>query len=100
MLGQFEEKGKIYTQVISKEPMEVMIQTTSQRIQGKVYIRHGERLKDQIDKDERYLAVTDAQIFDLGGNLLYTSGFLGVQHDCIQWIAPLDDMILPEESHE
>ena len=98
MLGQFEEKGKIYTNVIHKTPKDVIIQTHTQRIQGKVYIREGERLKDQVDQAERYLAVTDAKIFGLDGVLLFSIGFIAVNHANIEWIGPLEEMVYPEES--
>lgn len=101
MLGQFEEKGKIYTPVISKEPIYVLIITTAFHIQGKVYVRHGERLKDQIDLNERYLAVTDATVCDLTEKMLFTVNFLAVNHTNIICIAPMEEIIHPEESsHE
>ncbi|HZU86322.1 MAG TPA: hypothetical protein VFF78_02490 [Anaerolineaceae bacterium] len=99
MFGQFEEKGKIYTPVVSTEPLDVVISTNKQRIQGTVYIRHGERLKDQIDRNERYLAVTNAKIYDLDGVLLYSVGFLAVNHDNILWITPLSEINASEENN-
>jgi hypothetical protein len=101
MLGQFEEKGKIYTPIINKEQLDVVIHVHTQRILGKVHVRQGERLKDQIGQDERYLAVTDATVFDLNGTLLYSIGFIAINHTNILWIAPFDEVSSPgESSHE
>lgn len=101
MLGQFEEKGKIYTPVISKEPVEVMILTATQRIQGKVHIRHDERLKDQLDCNERYIAVTDAVVTSLDGVEVLKTNFLAVNHMHIIMISPLAEIDNPQDaSHE
>jgi hypothetical protein len=43
---RFDEKGKIFTDVISKEVMGVIIQTLAERIRGKIHVRPEEPLKD------------------------------------------------------
>jgi hypothetical protein len=42
----FEEKGKIFTNVIHKQAKSAIIQTLTHRIQGEVHIKEGERLMD------------------------------------------------------
>jgi len=49
------------------------------------------RLKDELNGQERFLAVTDAVVNDLQNNQLYQAGFLAVNVDQIIWIIPQGD---------
>lgn len=85
----FEEKGKIFTEVIAKVAVDVILQTTTHRIHGKVHVKPGERLKNEIDRGENSLAVTDAVIFDLEGkSQLLNTKFICVQKSQIVWVLP------------
>jgi len=86
MFPQFEEKGKVFTNVITKRPVYVHIQTTINLIRGKVHIRPDERLKDELNNPEYFLAVTDATIFDLQGKELMKVQFLAVNRSQIIWL--------------
>lgn len=99
MYTQFDEKGKIFTPVVTKKPVSVIIQTTSHRIQGCVHIKPDERLKDSLERDEQYLAVTDAVIFD-GQQELYRANFITINQAQIVWIIPADDLQDPGREHE
>lgn len=96
----FQEKGKIFTEVVSKVAVDVIIQTTSHRIYGKIHIRPGERIKDELDRSDPTLAVTDAVIYDQDGILMVLkSGFVAVQKSQIIWVSP-QDQIVPEDQGE
>lgn len=92
MYASFEEKGKIFTDVIAKEPLRVIIQTISQRIQGLMHMRQNTRLKDEINQSERFIAVTQATVFGKDGKPLYQTEFMLVQCDHITWIIPEEDL--------
>lgn len=93
MLTHFDDKGKIFTQVISKKPVSVIIQTTTHQIKGMVYIRPDDRLKNTLDNNtEAYLAVTDATVFSQSGETAYATGFLAVNRSHIVWILPEEDL--------
>jgi len=93
MLTHFDDKGKIFTQVISKKPVSVIIQTTTHQIKGLVYIRPDDRLKNTLDNNtEAYLAVTDATVFSQSGEPAYETGFLAVNRSHIVWILPEEDL--------
>jgi hypothetical protein len=85
---EYDDKGKYFTDVISKAPVSVTIQTVTQRIRGTVHVHPEERLKDELDKAERFLAVTDAAIYDPDGRVLQECPFLAV--NCVQiiWVMP------------
>ena len=97
MFAQFEEKGKIFTNVITKKPVEVNIQTTTNLIRGKVHIRPDERLKDELNQPEKFLAVTDAEILNLEGKLVSKVSFLAVNRQHIVWLLQ-DNEIEKEEN--
>lgn len=93
MFANFEEKGKIFTQIITKEPVDVVIQTASSCIYGCVHVRPEDRLKDELDRTTAFLAVTKARIFDRDGkNLLYESAFVAVNIANIEWILPQSEL--------
>ena len=93
MYANFEDKGKIFTPVVSKEPVDVILQTTVHRIIGKFHVRPDERLIDQLNHADAFLALTDATVMDLtGGETLYTLNFMVVQRNQIVWMAPTQEL--------
>ena len=90
MTIEFDEKGKIYTNVVTKIPVPSVIQTTSHMIRGQVHVLHDQRLKDELDQDEPFLAVTDANILDVDGQILFHTPFLAVRRSHIIWIMPVE----------
>jgi hypothetical protein len=91
----FDEKGKFFTDVVSKEAVMVTVQTLTQRIHGRIHIRSGERLKDEINHAELFLAITDATILDDAGKPLYHGEFMAINREHIIWILP-DDQLAKE----
>ncbi len=85
---QYDEKGKFFTDVIAKIPVDAVVQTTAQLIRGKVHVREGERLKDELDRDELFLAMTDASIMGTDGQLQFEAPFLAVRRSQIVWVLP------------
>lgn len=93
MFESFDDKGKIYTQVITKSLIKVILQTAFHRIHGYMHVRIGERLKDELDTAVNFLAVTDAVVFDLTGNTqLFKTNFMAVNRNQIVWVIPEDDL--------
>ncbi len=86
------EKGKYFTARVSKEPTITVIRTIDQLIVGDVYTRPDQRLKDELNSDrERFLAVTDASVYDVTGQeLLFKSSFLLVSYEHIVFLSPVD----------
>ncbi len=88
MSMEYDEKGKFFTNVVAKIPVRVTIQSTMQLIRGNVHVRRGERLKDELDRSETFLAVTDASVLDANGKVLFEASFLAVQRAQIIWVRP------------
>jgi hypothetical protein len=89
----FDDKGKFFTPIITKTPVPVIIQTVSHRIEGKIHIRPEERIKDEMDRPEMFLAVTDATIYQQDGTVVISSHFITLNRAQIIWILPVDEVI-------
>ena len=88
---EFNEKGKYFTDIISKVAIPAVIQTIMHRIEGSVHIRVDERVKNELDRNELFLAVTNAKVFGLDGAVLYETDFMTVSRSQIVWVIPRDD---------
>lgn len=97
MTIEFDDKGKFYTDVITKGPVPATIQTVTQRLHGSIHVRRDQRLKDELDIDEKFLAVTDAIIYNLDGTVLHQTKFLALRRDQIVWILPDSEEIIETE---
>lgn len=87
MTTHYDEKGKFFTDVISKEPVPVIIQTITNRIHGMMHVRHESRLKDELNNEETFIALTDATIYDIvGKEQQYQRGFLAINRASIVWL--------------
>ena len=64
---RYDDKGKFFTDVITKDAVPSIIQTLVSRIQGNMHVRINERVKDELNRGEQFLAVTNAKIFNLEG---------------------------------
>ena len=88
MTIEYDEKGKFFTDVVTKFPTAAVIQSTTHLIRGLVHIRQGERLKNELERDEQFLAVTRATIHDVNNNILFEAPFLAIHRSHIVWILP------------
>ena len=87
----YDEKGKFYTDVITKDPIAAVLQTTFHKIEGTVYARPTKRLKDEINISDQFIAVSDATVYDLSGQVVQQCKFMLVNRDQLLWMIPLDD---------
>ena len=92
MTINYDEKGKYYTDIISKVAVQARIQTTSHFIEGEIHIRNDFRLKDELDRDEPFLAVTNTHIFNADHDLLFRTQFIALRRDQVIWITTEDDI--------
>lgn len=90
MTMEFDDKGKIFTNIVPKESIPVIIQTSSNRVEGLFHARYDNRLKDELNNEvtEKFIAITEAVVYDDNGNELYTTNFLALNRDSIIWLIP------------
>ena len=90
MSVRYDDKGKYFTDVITKDRVPSIVQTLVSRIQGNLYVRISDRVTDELNRDEKFLAITDATIYDLQGQKIYDAEFMLVNSDQVIWIVPDD----------
>ena len=94
---EYDEKGKFYTDIITKIPVFVVIQTSVHLLRGFVHVRQGERLKNELERDESFLAVTEASVIGADEKVLFSVPFMAVKRSQIIWVMPMDEK--PEEGN-
>ena len=89
MTMRVDAKGKIFTDIVHKERIPSLIQTLSNLIHGDIFLRPDQRVKDELNNNqEKFIAVTEAEIYDASGKVAYRSPFLTLNKDHIVWIRP------------
>lgn len=97
---EYDEKGKFYTDVVTKVAVPAVIQTTVHFMRGFVHVRQGERLKDELERDESFLAVTDAVVHDADGKVIFNAPFIAIQREQIVWVMPAEEEDQQKEGME
>ena len=89
MSVRVDSKGKIFTDVVHKERVPALIQTVTTLIHGDIFLRPDQRIKDELNNNqEKFIAVTEAEIFGLDGEVRYRSPFLTLNKEQVVWIRP------------
>ncbi len=88
MTIEYDDKGKFFTDIISKIAVPVTIQTTVHRVHGNIHVRRDQRLKDELDIGEQFLAVTEADVLADDGKVLYQCKFISIRRAQIVWVIP------------
>lgn len=88
---EYDNKGKIFTEVISKDLVDVLVQTTKHLLRGTIHVRQDKRLQDELDNGRHIIALTGASILDAEGKTLYKRDFIALQREQIVWVIPAED---------
>lgn len=95
MTIEYDEKGKIFTDIVSKVAIQATIQTTTHMLRGHIHVRRDQRIKDELDVNENFLALTDVSVLGPDGQTLFQAPFLAVRRSHIVWVIP--EPTKPEE---
>jgi hypothetical protein len=88
MTIEYDEKGKIFTDIVSKIAVYATVQTTTHMLRGHIHVRRDQRIIDELDLDENFLAITDADVLSSDGQTLFQVPFLAVRRTHIVWVIP------------
>ncbi len=88
MTIEYDEKGKIFTDIVSKIAIYATIQTTTHMLRGRIHVRRDQRIIDELDLNENFLAVTDVNVLSADGQTLFQAPFLAVRRSHIVWVVP------------
>jgi hypothetical protein len=85
---EYDEKGKIFTDIVTKVAVHATVQTTTHLLRGQIHVRRDQRIKDELDINENFLAVTDVTVLASDGQVLFQAPFLAVRRSQIVWVLP------------
>jgi hypothetical protein len=88
MTIEYDDKGKKFTDIVTKRPVYATLQTTRHLMRGYIHVRRDQRIKDELDLDDRFIAVTDVSILGEDGQVLYQAPFLAINRAQIIWVLP------------
>lgn len=88
MTFEYDSKGKIFTDVVTKVATYATIQTTTHQLRGRIHIRRDQRVKDELDREESFLALTDVVVYGADSKVLFEVPFLAVRREHIVWVIP------------
>ena len=88
MTIEYDDKGKIFTDIVSKTAVPATIQTTTHLMRGNIHVRRDQRIKDELDLNEHFLAITDVSVLGADGQVVFQAPFLAIQRTQIVWVLP------------
>ena len=88
MTIEYDEKGKIFTDIVTKVAIQATVQTTTHLMRGLIHVRRDQRIKDELDVNENFLALTDVSVLAPDGQVLFQAPFLAVRRSQIVWVVP------------
>ena len=88
---EYDEKGKIFTDVVSKIAVNATIQTTTHLMRGRLHVRRDQRIKDELDANENFIALTEVSVLGPDGQTLFQAPFMAVRRSHIIWVIPEQD---------
>lgn len=88
MSFDYDDKGKIFTDVVSKIAVYATIQTTTHMLRGRIHVRRDQRIIDELDIKDNFIAITDVTVVGPDGQTLFQAPFLAVHRSHIVWVMP------------
>ena len=88
MTIEYDDKGKIFTDIVSKIAIYATVQTTTHLMRGRIHVRRDQRIKDELDLDESFLALTDVNVLTADGQVAFQAPFIAVKRTHIVWVIP------------
>ena len=88
MTIEYDDHGKIFTDIVSKIAIYATVQTTTHLMRGHIHVRRDQRIKDELDLDENFLALTDVSVLTADGQVAFQAPFIAVKRTHIVWVVP------------
>ncbi|MGB8646914.1 MAG: hypothetical protein WCF84_16880 [Anaerolineae bacterium] len=89
---RFDEKGKYYTTRIHKRSAPVQALVNGMRISGMIHLLQDNRIKDELNNGEHFIAITQAEIRDLSTGVVVAKDETAiVNKDHVVWIIPREE---------
>jgi len=82
---EIEDRSTMYL-AKAKNPIEVEIHMSSHTLTGQVYAQSWQRLLDAVERTDKFLPLTDVEIYPALGNITSTFDFIAVNRDKIIYV--------------
>jgi hypothetical protein len=87
MVEQRQERERGFRPQVNTTKYAVVIQTTHNQIHGDLHARENERIKDALNSNETFIAITSVRIFNVDASIeLRKSEFLAINRSHVIWI--------------
>ena len=101
MIDRIDQKGKIFTERIRKDHVEVEIVTIQGRVHGYVHLTPTQRVKDLLNThNEQFLAVTSATLGDADNPDAPRYEFITINKHYIVTVIPINEPRLPQPNDD
>ena len=87
-----DPKGKLFTDLVTKQEIKALIQTVTHLIQGNLHVHPGIRPLDELNRSGEFIAITQATVLGPDGKELYRADFLAQGKSHIVWVLPIDEL--------
>jgi len=67
-------------------------------MRGHLHVRRDQRIKDELDLDESFLALTDVNVLAADGQILFQAPFMAVKRTHIVWVIPEQNKVEENDS--
>src|SRR3990172_3385844 len=84
-----DPKGKLFTDLVTKQEIKALIQTVTHLIQGNLHVYPGIRPLDELNRSGEFIAITQATVLGPDGKELYRADFLAQGKSHIVWVLPI-----------
>ena len=98
MTIEYDDKGKRFTDVVTKRPVYATVQTTTHLLNGYIHVRRDQRIKDELDLEDKFIAVTEVTILGEDGQVKHQAPFLAINRAHIIWVMPEENQSREESS--
>lgn len=96
---QIDDKGKYFTERINKRGLLVTLSVRGNRVQGTVHLAPDHRLKDEMNNDEQFIALTDAKLWDSTAMQIFReTNLIIVNKTQVDWIYPDEPESAPKDN--
>lgn len=89
---RIDHKGKYFTDRINKQRVSVVARTADEFIHGVACLKPDNRLKDELNGEEVFLAIVDAEVRDNSDKcVLYRAPTVLLNRKMVAWVVPVAD---------
>lgn len=82
-----DERGKIFTEVVQKQGIKVVIQTRTNKIKATIHKDTDNRMIDKLNNADKFLPLTQVTVFDeFGKQEVHKTDFLAINCNEIIWL--------------